>query len=297
MPRSALAAILKYDRIIPFTRRSDETKPVKGYYSDEADLVRRIKAAVIGEGQVVPEFKTLECSIMDTADDIAYSTYDLEDCLKARFLTPAGILTSGDRLSDVVAAAVTKRLKRDVTPARVMEVFQDIFEGTPPEAPTSPDGMPEFIKRYRAYEQIADNGYFRTRLSSELIGKAVNSCELVFNHKHPSLSAIKLSAEAEERVEILKTYTFSATIYSSRVKIPEYRGYEVVSGIFSALAGPRGEVLMPEDVRELYEEAKGDLGQQMRCVCDYVAGMTDRYAMEFYSRLHSDSPQSMFKPL
>ncbi|MFZ0507302.1 MAG: hypothetical protein WAM29_04215, partial [Methylocella sp.] len=34
-----------------------------------------------------------------------------------------------------------------------------------------------------------------------------------------------------------------------------------------------------------------------RVVCDFIAGMTDRYAVEFYSRIFSDSPQSIFKPL
>jgi len=36
---------------------------------------------------------------------------------------------------------------------------------------------------------------------------------------------------------------------------------------------------------------------QKRIICDYVAGMTDRYAMEFWARLNSDSAESMFKPI
>lgn len=290
-----LAAILKYDTEIPPTRRPEEARPIKGYYASEAGLVGRIKVAVVGAA--IEGFKTLECSIMDVADDIAYSTYDLEDCLKARFLTPAGILTSGDRLSTKVAKAVSKRIGREISADRVVEVFRDIFEGTPRQPLLSVDGIPEFSRRYRVYEQISDNGYFRTKLSSELVGRAVASCTLRFNHDNPALSVVALSDEAQERVEILKHYTFAAAIYSSRVKVPEFRGYEVVKGIFEALAGPRGEVLMPDDVRDTYEDARGDLNRQMRCVSDYVAGMTDRYAMEFYSRLHSDSPQSMFKPL
>jgi len=53
----------------------------------------------------------------------------------------------------------------------------------------------------------------------------------------------------------------------------------------------------PDDVREQYEAAKGRANERMRVVCDFVAGMTDRYAIEFYGRLHSDSAQSMFKPI
>ena len=292
-----LAAILKYDKPIPYTRRLEETKPRKGYYASERELVASIKRAVLGEEHITGDFKTVECCIMDIADDVAYSTYDLEDCFKARFLTPAAILTSKDRLAAVVAGEVSKHVKGEVKPERVIEVFRDVFEGAPSQASFALDSLPDFARRHRAYEQIADNGYFRMKLSSKLVGDAINSCTLKYDRAHPALSTVSLSDEVRERVEILKHYTFSATIYSSRVKVTEYRGYEVVSGIFKALAGPRGEVLMPDDVRELYEDANGDLGQQMRVVCDFVAGMTDRYAMEFYGRLHSDTAQSMFKPL
>jgi dGTPase len=54
---------------------------VKGYYDVERDLVREIKAKVAPSHN--GPFKTIECSIMDLADDIAYSTYDLEDAFKA----------------------------------------------------------------------------------------------------------------------------------------------------------------------------------------------------------------------
>ena len=53
---------------------------------------------------------------------------------------------------------------------------------------------------------------------------------------------------------------------------------------------------MPDDVRGSFEAADADEAK-MRTVCNFVAGMTDRYAVEFYGRLHSDSAQSMFKPV
>src|SRR5262249_24174488 len=83
-----LGAILKYDRVIPSVRTKEESL-VKGYYADEQDLVVRIKDHVDPKTKRRPSgFKTIECAIMDIADDIAYSTYDLEDTLKAGFFTP-----------------------------------------------------------------------------------------------------------------------------------------------------------------------------------------------------------------
>jgi dGTPase len=86
-------------------------------------------------------------------------------------------------------------------------------------------------------------------------------------------------------------------VYSARVKLPEFRGYEVVRSIFNALAGDKGFLLMPPDVREMVLAQQKNKAKKMRIVCDFVAGMTDRYAVEFYGRLHSDGAQSMFKPI
>ena len=40
---------------------------------------------------------------------------------------------------------------------------------------------------------------------------------------------------------------------------------------------------------DVFQDRIGALG--------FIAGMTDRYAVEFYGRLNSDTPQTVFKPL
>ena len=116
------------------------------------------------------------------------------------------------------------------------------------------------------------------------------------DHRYPMLSKVYLNDEARLKVEILKQYTFESMIYSSRVKLPEFRGYEVVKSIFQALASEKGYLMMPDDVREQFRSASTE-PQKLRIICDFVAGMTDRYATEFYDRLHSNAGHSMFKPV
>ena len=140
-------------------------------------------------------------------------------------------------------------------------------------------------------------GALRTALSSQLVKDAISAVEVDDNKSFPMLSKVRLGKKARLKVEVLKQYVYYATIYSSRMKLSEFRGYEVVKSIFEALAGENGFLLMPDDVREQYEAAKGRPNERMRVVCDFVAGMTDRYAIEFYGRLHTDSAQSMFKPI
>jgi dGTPase len=71
-------------------------------------LVGRIKETLGGAG--VPRFKTIECSIMDVADDIAYSTYDLEDAFDARFLTPLSILGTDDTVKEKIAHRIQGKI-------------------------------------------------------------------------------------------------------------------------------------------------------------------------------------------
>jgi dGTPase len=290
-----LGAVLKYDDPIP-TKRSKQAKLKKGYYTTEANLVRRLKRAICPtyHGR---RFKTVECWIMDVADDIAYSTYDLEDSLKAGFLTPASILASKEDLLNRVADKVSKELKESFSAEMVLITFSEIFSNLTSAADPQEDPLVNLVLGYQSSETLAQSGYLRTKLSTQLVHEAINSVELKYNSRFPMLSTVALSSNSRRKVEVLKQYTFEAMVYSARVKLPEFRGQGVVSTIFKALASERGFLLMPEDVREQYVKQKPKSTAAMRIICDFVAGMTDRYAVEFYARLHSDGAQSIFKPI
>jgi dGTPase len=130
-------------------------------------------------------------------------------------------------------------------------------------------------------------GYVRTEKSSSLVHEFINGVKFELNEENPSLSKVWLNADVRKTVEILKQYTFNAIIYSSRVKLGEYRGTELVTDIFKALSAEKGYLLMPDDVRERFMDVT-EAGDKARTICDYVAGMTDRYAMEFWARMRSD---------
>jgi dGTPase len=82
------------------------------------------------------------------------------------------------------------------------------------------------------------------------------------------------------------------------VKVSEFRGKEIVREIFRAIhETSNGYKLMPDDFKKMYEELPECHSYRRRVVVDFIAGMTDRYAIEFYGRLRSENPQTIFKPL
>lgn len=305
----SLAAVLKYDNKIPSTdnKKKPRKKPVKGYYASEAGLVEGIKAAVL-QGNKTKEFKVLECQIMDLADDIAYSTYDLEDAFKAGFLTPLEVLhlaNSPDFLK-TVTPKVEEGVGDEVSPAEVRNVYIETFGGVVQDRLRNIDlSEPlDMISRiseiFSASKALACDGRLRTSFTSQLVAEFMAGVSAKYNAQIPALSEIKLKRETRVKIEALKHLAFETQIMSPRLKLVEYRGRDIVKGIFQAVDSEErgGHLLLPDEWRDQYLSLKDDKVARKRLICDFVAGMTDRYAVEFYSRLSSvDSGLSFFKPM
>lgn len=308
-----LASILKYNEVIPINgndRPEGKSKLMKGYYSSESELVDHIKTSVIGSSGYSKEFKTIECQIMDLADDIAYSTYDLEDALKAGFVSPLEILNDSlnEGLMKKVAKKVSDKIKLpfddlDATMSLMELFFYDLLpkDEILSELYNAKSKQNKYwsiaqraISTYESSLMISQEGYKRNKLTSELVNRFINGLELTWEPSAPAFSTIKFSDEIFPIVETLKNYTFLKLIESSRLKVSEYRGTQIVTFLFKAL-DDGGAKLLPVDFSQWHEA--GNEIEKKRVICDFIAGMTDSYAIEFYGRLTSSNPQSIFKPI
>ena len=148
----------------------------------------------------------------------------------------------------------------------------------------------------RASENLTSNGAIRTNFTSELVNEYVENVSIKINVASPALSTVSLRSDLKDRVAILKHLTYEMVIQSPSLKTVNYRGKDIVTSIFKALDADDGELLLPEDYRKRAVDAE-DKSVRSRVICDFIAGMTDRYAVEFYGRLKSDTPQTVFKPL
>lgn len=301
-----LASILKYDDLIESDRGGDD-KVRKGYYCCDQPVVDDIKRAVCPDTDFsTRKFKTIECQIMDIADDIAYSTYDIEDTFHAGFLSPSKILTYDKSVMELVATKVSDQIDDDrFNAASVVSIFLDLFSQfvgpTEDLSPEEEDSNIEKVLSALTYQQdldnIAEDGHLRTAFTSYLVGRFIGGVRVEIDMDLPQLSKVFVESSILREIEVLKNFTYEATIRSNRVAVSEFRGKDIVKAIFDALAGTKGRLLLPPDFQALFDAAEDDQSLRMRVLCDFIAGMTDRYAMEFWSRLYSDTGETIFKPL
>ncbi len=285
-----LAGILKYDTEIPI----DCQTLCKGYYQSEAPLVSKIKTSVV-ENSKQP-FKTLECQIMDIADDIAYSTYDTEDALKGGFINPLQMLSANDSLLSRIQQKLPLDMKLTIKDLRgyICEIFAPFLTQHLTKS-LSANSIIAAAEIYQQSEAIGQNAIRRTELTAHLIDEFISHVHVTPNLECLALSKLSLASPAREKVELLKHYAYEAVIISRRLKIVAYRGAEIIKTIFNILTDTTGNSLLPDDTQISFHQAKNQV-DRYRVICDFIASMSDNYAIEFYSRLKSGNQQSIFKP-
>ncbi len=204
------------------------------------------------------KFKSIECQVMDWADDTAYSLNDLSDSVRAGFLNIEKIETwsekhgishgEGTPLGDLMQAIRSKRV--------------DPFVG----------------KRIGRYIQS-------TRLESD-----VNFLSTA-THRYRYQLVIDESVKAESA--LFKRLAFDVVFLSPQLKQLEHKGNRMLRQLWEVL-GERYVTgvtidgqdfqLLPADTAAEIETTPDEAGRA-RLVCDFLAGMTDGYAARTYKRL------------
>ncbi|MCK5051096.1 MAG: dNTP triphosphohydrolase [Candidatus Cloacimonetes bacterium] len=323
-----IASILKYDSKIPESKNDRDQynktnnmnkKFFKGYYKSEEDVVNKIKKNVLKESPkyIKNEFKTIECQIMDIADDIVYSTFDLEDALKAKFLSPFSILFASKNMLERVKDKVNENLQCDLTTTEIRDILFGLFgrfyemdnmmDILRKRLPNEKDfdfndthKFPGYVKiitasAYNTSQLISQDGHLRTDLTSGLIGKFIRGVKLdAFNNECPPLSKVSLYDPISKEIEVLKRLTYESQIMSPNLKIYDYAGKDIIENIFKILNKKGNHELLPMDFRDVYLAVEGS--EKDRTICDFIAGMTDQYAIQFHSKLTSRKPGSFFMP-
>ena len=310
-----LASILKYDHQIPRTAtermaRNSDKRPDKGYYSCDSEIVEFVKQSV---GGTPDRFKTIECSIMDLADDIAYSTYDIEDAFAAGFLNPISILSVSDELKSSIVTSIREKIGKeyddldedergfdiDDLNVALTSVFSSVLNipNSVFDRQWSGTDLGAYVgaEVHRASTLLSKSSYHRTHFTSDLIGRFVRSVNVYKKGADRVFWQVRPSVGEFVAIETLKAVAMNFLIRSDKFLAEKHRAKHIITNIFNVLK-ESGSELLPQDWKEVYDHYRDDESQRVRTVCDFISGMTNGYCVEFYERLFSVRPPSIHKP-
>jgi dGTPase len=213
------------------------------------------------------EHKSLDCSVMNVADDIAYGVHDLEDALALG-------LISKSRFAAVVVDQCPTFL--DAMKAKYPgESGNDVFS--------------------RMVDGLFGGEGERKRYISRLVHHLITavSFEELPDLKEPLIRyRAKLAPAQAQLLNALKGIVIADVIRSPEVQHLEFKGQGMVVSVFEALQSDPTR-LLPRNALDLFEASGGS----MRIICDYVASMTDTHLLKIYERLFSPRMGSVFDKL
>jgi dGTPase len=191
---------------------------------------------------------TLEAQIIDLADEIAYNNHDIDDGLKAGYLDP-------EELLGVELWAETSRLVANKYPGLRGErlVYQTISHLI---------GM-----------LIRD---LVTHTSAQLQSRGVRTLDDV--RACPG-NLVGFSPALSEQNRALKRFLRQKLYHHYKVVRMRIKAERFLTMLFESYCA------CPALLPSAYQAKFDELGRE-RVICDYIAGMTDRYALDEYRRLY-----------
>lgn len=233
---------------------TDKDGNAVGKYREEG-----LPAAIIEYSEAhdleLSRFASVEAQIAAISDDIAYNAHDIDDGLRAGLFK---VIDLGD--IPLVGTALADVLKR----------------------------YPDLEHNRLVHETVR-------RVISAMVQDVLAESKKNFTKHHPksledvhnaSQSLAKFSAQMTEYNRILQQFLSQQMYRHPRVMDIMGRAQRVIDDLFNAYMND--EKLLPKDWRDV--AGVGEKRHTARQVCDFIAGMTDRYALDQHKRLFDLDP-------
>ena len=205
-------------------------------------------------------FASAEAQSAAVADDIAYNAHDIDDGLRA------GLFDLGDLLGVPFVGDLVREIEKAHPHLERTRVVHELGR--------------RLITRF-VEDVIAES---RLRLAA----LAPQSVAEVRQADRPVVFLSEAMVEADKAV---KAFLYPHMYRHPKVMKVRREAAEVVANIFEAYAADSAK--MPDEWALLARAVNGPDadGRRLRIICDYIAGMTDRYAVQEHRRLFGTAPE------
>jgi len=182
---------------------------------------------------------SFEAMIVDRADEIAYTSHDIDDGVHS------GLISFEDLKESELVREILKKVEH---------------EGVTDE----------------------DEEMFRYRFSSHLINHLVYS---LLEYSEPrlkdetNLTPIGMEKDLETKLKKLKKLMFTKMYQHKNIVRKMYAGKQAIKGLYNGLM--EDDKMLPEFYYKQLQTRK-----KHRVIADYIASMSDRYALNFYNEMY-----------
>jgi dGTPase len=255
--RALLDGVLKYKKV--YTEFA--TPPLNHFIYDSQAPVRdwvfggAKPPGNLMRGDALNDFKSVECQIMDWADDAAYSLNDIVDGVRAGFLTVERVERWAD--GETIGAAEQRHLDTLFDALR-----RDRLENT-------------FSKKIGAFIQAC-----RLKPRDNFMAEKTNRYKF----------ELIVDDAALNEAAFFKKMANDIIFESPQLEQLEYKARTVITALYNAVwenyaeRNERVIHILPANVSRLIEAEKSQDGKARR-ICDFLAGQTDGMVVRTYRRL------------
>jgi len=193
---------------------------------------------------------SLEAMVVDHADEIAYTSHDIDDGIKY------GLITFDDLLQDTLCLRVDEMVEREGV-RRGEKLYRHRFV-----AGLIKLLVEDFIENSKAGAQT-----YRKEVP---ITATLDANEIL---------PVGFSKETATQLKILKKLLFKKLYKHEKIVRKMHAGKQCIKGLYKAFSEDSN--LLPLHQQGLFEVRKKE-----RVIADYIAAMTDRYAMKTYHEVY-----------
>ncbi len=274
LTRRTLLGLLKYPVLPPSELGNNQQlaplslapwKAVKSVFHEDADVLDWVLAPLSASDRTLFQHteslpqspwqksccKSLDASIMELADDIAYGVHDLEDAIVTGYVRQ-------EQWQQQIPAAMAEL--EPPMQQLMQQVSNDLFH-------------PEHHRRKNAIGALVNAFITSASLHQSLPGAS-----------EPQIRLNACLPTAEQAVlDLLKQFVFQHVISQPDIQQARFRCQNMLLRMFDAFASDPTR-LLPANTQLRWRQAEAQ-GKGLRVICDYLSGMTDEYAEAMYQKL------------